>query len=51
MENVEIAQVLSKYADLLEIEGEDLFRVPKCRAHHRKPFPTGGSTVGGRQRP
>ena len=27
MENVEIAHVLSKYADLLEIEGEDLFRV------------------------
>ncbi|HET9885452.1 MAG TPA: DNA polymerase/3'-5' exonuclease PolX [Candidatus Binatia bacterium] len=27
MENVEIAHVLSKCADLLEIEGEDLFRV------------------------
>jgi DNA polymerase (family 10) len=27
MENVEIAHVLSKYADLLEIEGEELFRV------------------------
>ncbi|HEX6175088.1 MAG TPA: helix-hairpin-helix domain-containing protein, partial [Candidatus Binatia bacterium] len=27
MENVEIAHVLSKYADLIEIEGEDLFRV------------------------
>ena len=27
MENVEIAHVLSKYADLLEIQGEDLFRV------------------------
>jgi DNA polymerase (family 10) len=27
MENVEIAHILSKYADLLEIEGEDLFRV------------------------
>ena len=27
MENVEIAHLLSKYADLLEIEGEGLFRV------------------------
>ena len=27
MENVEIARVLSKYADLLEIEGEGRFRV------------------------
>ena len=27
MENVEIARLLNKYADLLEIEGEDLFRV------------------------
>jgi DNA polymerase (family X) len=27
MENVEIARILIKYADLLEIQGEDLFRV------------------------
>jgi DNA polymerase (family 10) len=27
MENIEIAQVLNKYADLLEIQGKDLFRV------------------------
>ncbi|HEY7165024.1 MAG TPA: DNA polymerase/3'-5' exonuclease PolX [Candidatus Binatia bacterium] len=27
MENVEIAHVLIKYADLMEIEGEDLFRI------------------------
>ena len=27
MENVEIARLLNKYADLLEIQGEDLFRV------------------------
>ncbi|HXG52825.1 MAG TPA: DNA polymerase/3'-5' exonuclease PolX [candidate division Zixibacteria bacterium] len=27
MENVEIARVLSRYADLLEIQGEDLFRI------------------------
>ena len=27
MENVEIAHVLTQYADLLEIQGEDLFRV------------------------
>lgn len=31
MENVEIAQILGKYADLLEIEGEDLFRVQAYR--------------------
>ena len=31
MENVEIAHVLSKYADLLEIEGEGLFRVVAYR--------------------
>lgn len=27
MENIEIAHILSQYADLLEIQGEDLFRV------------------------
>lgn len=27
MENVEIARVLSKYAELLEIQGADLFRI------------------------
>jgi DNA polymerase (family 10) len=27
MENIEIAHILTQYADLLEIEGEDLFRV------------------------
>jgi DNA polymerase/3'-5' exonuclease PolX len=27
MENIEIAGILTQYADLLEIQGEDLFRV------------------------
>ena len=27
MENIEIARILTQYADLLEIQGEDLFRV------------------------
>ena len=31
MENVEIAHVLSKYADLLEIQGADLFRIQAYR--------------------